>query len=69
MGVGGAVFDVIAVFLSNRLRRVVIDGIRSENARMVASCIISAVIFTRAVLFLIAILLVLETGESAGEWW
>ena len=34
VGVGGAAFDVIAGFLSNRVHRVVVDGIRSENVRV-----------------------------------
>ena len=31
VGVGGAVFDVIADFLSGRVQRIVVDGIRSEK--------------------------------------
>ena len=38
MGVGGAVFDAIAGFLSGREQRVVFDDICSENVR--AICII-----------------------------
>ena len=34
VGVGGDVFGVIAVFLSDRVRRVVVDGIRSTNVRV-----------------------------------
>ena len=37
VGVGGAVFDVIVGFLSDRVQRVVVDGIRSENVTVVAS--------------------------------
>ena len=37
MGVGGAVFDVIASFLSGRVQWVVDDGIRSENDGVVSS--------------------------------
>ena len=36
VGVGGAVFDVIASFLSCRVQRVVFDGIRSENVNVVS---------------------------------
>ena len=35
--VGGAVFDVISGFLSGREQRVVVEGIRSENIRVVSS--------------------------------
>ena len=35
MGVGGGVFDVIAGFLSGRVQRIVVDGVRSENVRVV----------------------------------
>ena len=34
--IGGAVFDVIAGSLSERVQRVVVDGIRSENVRVVS---------------------------------
>ena len=34
--VGGAVFDVISGFLSGRVQRVVVDGIRSENVKVVS---------------------------------
>ena len=36
VGVGGAVFDVIAGSLRGRAQRVVVDGIRSENVRVVS---------------------------------
>ena len=36
VGVGGAVFDVIAGFLSGRVQRVVVDCFRSENVRVVS---------------------------------
>ena len=36
MEVGGAVFDVIAGFLSGRVQRVVVNGVRSENIRVVS---------------------------------
>ena len=36
MGVGGAVFDVIACILSGRVNRVVVEGIRSENVRVIS---------------------------------
>ena len=36
VGVGGAVFDVIAGFLSSRVQRVVIDGVRSETFKVVS---------------------------------
>ena len=36
VGVGGAVFEVIAGFLSGRVQKVVVDGIRSENVRLVS---------------------------------
>ena len=36
---GAAVFDVIACFLSDRVQRVVVDGISSENVRVV-SCVL-----------------------------
>ena len=36
VGVGDAVFDVFAGFLSDKLQRVVVDGIRSENVRVVS---------------------------------
>ena len=36
MGVGCVVFDVIAGFLSGRVLRVVVDGICSENVRVVS---------------------------------
>ena len=36
VGVGGAVFDIIAGFLSGRAQRVVVDGVRSENVRVVS---------------------------------
>ena len=35
--VGGAVFKVIAGFLSDRVQRVVVDGIRSEKVMVVSS--------------------------------
>ena len=34
--VGGAVFDVIAIFLSGRVLRIVVDGVRNENVRVVS---------------------------------
>ena len=37
VGVGGGVFDVITGFFSNRVQRNVVDGIRSENVRVVSS--------------------------------
>ena len=36
MGVGGSVFNVIASFISDRVQRVVVDGIHSENVRVVS---------------------------------
>ena len=36
MEVGGVVFDVITGFLSGRVQRVLVDGIRSENVRVVS---------------------------------
>ena len=36
VGVGGAVFDVLSGFFSGRVQRVVVDGIRSENVRVVS---------------------------------
>ena len=35
VGVGGAVFDVIADFLSGRMQNVVVDGIRNGDVRVV----------------------------------
>ena len=35
-GAGGAVFEIIAGFLSGRLQRVAVEGIRSENVRVVS---------------------------------
>ena len=36
VGVGGAVFDVIAGFIIDRAQRILVDGIRSENVRVVS---------------------------------
>ena len=36
VGVGVAVFDVTAGLLSGRVQRVVVDGVRSENVRVVS---------------------------------
>ena len=49
MEVSGAVFDIIAGFLSDRVQRVVVDGIRSENVRVVSGvpqgCVLGPLLF------------------------
>ena len=35
VGVGGAVFDVTAGFLSDRMQRIMVDGLRSANVRLI----------------------------------
>ena len=36
LGIGGAVFDVIAGFLTGTVEMVVVDGIRSENVSLIS---------------------------------